>query len=83
MTDGSILGDLFDERSPRHSAAVSLFLYGFDQLPDLQAPPPQSTERQFFNGDVCKVRGELWVWNGVEWRRFEEARNETHVVEVK
>lgn len=63
MTDGSVLGDLADEKSPRHSAAASLFQHGFDRLPDLQEPPAG----EFFRGDICKVRGEMHIYDGGCW----------------
>lgn len=63
MTDGSILGDLGDENSPRHAAAQSLWSHGFERLPDLQAQPGGN----FVRGDICKVRGEMYIYDTCWW----------------
>lgn len=79
MTDGSVLGDLADEKSPRHSLAARLFQRQYDELPDLDAPP----QGRAFNGDLCKMRGHPHIYDGVSWVRLDEAMNRKIDVEYE
>lgn len=64
MTDGSVLGDIADEKSPRHSGAALLFQRMWDETPDREEPP---TQGPFYQGDLCKVKGEAWIYDGIAW----------------
>lgn len=48
---------------PLHSAAALMFQTAWDELPSADAPPSGGA----YTGDVCKVRGEMYIFDGFAW----------------
>jgi hypothetical protein len=71
MTDGSLLGDACDPNSPYFWQANAMIRRAWERLPDLEQLPIEGI-RVF--GELCKVKGEPWAWNGVEWINLAEKR---------